>query len=52
MVGIPYAYVNEDGTRTCPECGIHIAEQYDATGESITNNYAKHYEKEHAHARD
>lgn len=44
---LPYAYVNEDGTRTCPECGMDIAEQYDSTGESVTNNYAEHYEQEH-----
>lgn len=44
---LPYAYVNEDGSRTCPECDERIPEQHDALGEGTTNNYAAHYEREH-----
>jgi len=41
---IPYAKVDpETGERICPICTERIAEQYDATGEPITNHYADHY---------
>lgn len=51
VVGIPYAHVNPDGSRTCPVCGESIAELFDATGETTTNNYGAHYALRHAAAR-
>jgi len=47
-LGIPYGYVNPvTGTVTCPVCTREIAENYDATGEPVTDNYAAHYTTEH-----
>lgn len=48
VVGIPYAHVNPDGSRTCPVCGESIAELFDATGETTSNNYGAHYALRHA----
>jgi hypothetical protein len=47
MVGIPYGYVNFDGSVTCPSCGQHIKEQYDKDGEKLTHHYADHWVKNH-----
>lgn len=48
--GIPYATaVVKDGVliRICPECGEEFPEDTDRYGETLTNNYGKHYAKNH-----
>lgn len=48
MIGIPYAFVNnDDGSRTCPICRERIPETYANDGEQVSNNYAAHYAAEH-----
>ena len=51
QVGIPYAWTNpQTGARTCPECQQVIAETYDDRGDCRSQNYALHYERDHAPA--
>lgn len=52
MLGIPYAYHNEDDSVTCPVCGVHLKERTDRDGEQLTSNYAEHYERHHAHSEE
>jgi uncharacterized Zn finger protein (UPF0148 family) len=47
-IGIPYAHIDlRTGERICPVCGERIAEEHDASGEEVTQNYAHRYAQSH-----
>lgn len=52
QVGIPYGRATftaaGDPATECAACHALIVERTDTDGERLTNNYAAHYEKEHA----